>query len=107
EKEQQRASNKIIIAQEKQKQTDPNKPKRGRPRKSQIIIAEEVPVQEKPPAYKKNFEIPKEEGVIEAKEDLTGSKKLSELSKDAGQFMERRKNRVENKNRTFDDERSM
>ena len=51
--------------------------------------------------------MPKEEGVIEAKEDLTGSKKLSDLSKDAEQFMERRKNRVENKNRTFDDERSM
>ena len=46
-------------------------------------------------------------GQVEAKEDLAGNKKLSELSKDAGQFMERRKNRVENKNRTFDDERSM
>ena len=108
EKEQQRASNKIIIAQEKQKQADPNRQKRGRPRKSQIIIAEEEPVKEEPPAYEKLFEMPKEEeGVIEAKEDLTGSKKLSDLSKDAGQFMERRKNRVENKNRTFDDERTM
>lgn len=107
EKEEERASNKIIIAQEKQKQADPNRPKRGRPRKSQIIIAEEVPVKEEPPAYEKLFEMPKEEGVIKAKEDLFGSEKLSDLSKDAGQFMERRKNRVENKNRTFDDERSM
>ena len=94
-------------AQEEQKQTDPNRPKRGRPRKTQIIIAEEVPVKEEPPAYEKLFEMPKEEGVIEAKEDLAGSKKLSELSKDAGQFMNRRKNRIENKRQNLDDGRNM
>ena len=104
ENDKERAVNKIIVA----KETEPNKPKRGRPRKNQIIVAEEVEIKEEgPPAYEQLFEKTEENGVIEAKEDLSGSEKLSELSNGGFHYMNHRKMRAEKKSKNLDDGRNM